>query len=100
MNLNYIFLINAIHNTSVMAYKLECIAILNVKGVDQRCILWNMKEHLEKLILETFVLVIIVNGIESDRKNLMSYKVLTKSIIAQFIMMLVLINMMLNVEHH
>ena len=34
MNLNYIFLINAIHNTSVMAYKLECIAILNVKGVD------------------------------------------------------------------
>ena len=25
-----------------MAYKLENIAILNIKGVDYRCIIWNM----------------------------------------------------------
>ena len=27
---------------SMMAYELENIAILNVKGVDYRCVIWNM----------------------------------------------------------
>ena len=43
---------------------------------------------------------IMVNGIESHGKNLMSWGILIKSIITQIIMMLVLINMVLNVEHH
>ena len=42
--------------------------------------------------LETFILVLMVNGIESDRKNLMSSKILIRSIIVQIVMMLVLIN--------
>ena len=29
----------------MMAYKLENIAILNVKGVDYRCVLWNMTKN-------------------------------------------------------
>ena len=53
--------------------------------------------HLEKLFLETFIIVLIVNGTESHGKNLMTWEIL---IIAQIIMMLVLINMVLNVEHH
>ena len=28
-----------------MAYELENIAILNVKGIDYRCILWNMTRN-------------------------------------------------------
>ena len=39
--------------------------------------------------------VLMVNGMESHEKNLMSLKILIKSII-----MLVLINTVLNVEHH
>ena len=42
----------------------------------------------------------MVNGIESHGKNLMNYKILIQSIIAQIIMMLVLINMVSSVEHH
>ena len=42
--------------------------------------------------LETFILVLMVNGIESDGKNLMSSKILIRSIIVQIVMMLVLIN--------
>ena len=30
---------------STMAYELEYIAILNVKGVEYRCILWNMTKN-------------------------------------------------------
>ena len=30
----------------MMAYELENIAILNVKGVDYRCVLWNDKSTL------------------------------------------------------
>ena len=37
---------------------------------------------LEELILETFVLVLMVNGIESHGNNLMNQKMLIKSIIA------------------
>ena len=42
--------------------------------------------------LETFILVLMVNGIESHGKNLMSWKILIRGIIAQIVMMLVLIN--------
>ena len=42
--------------------------------------------------LQTFILVLMVNGIESDGKNLMSSKILIRSIIVQIVMMLVLIN--------
>ena len=45
-------------------------------------------------------MVLMVNGTESHGKNLISWKTLIKSIIAQIIMMLMLINMVLNVEHH
>ena len=58
------------------------------------------KVRFEELILETFILVLIVNGIKSYGKNLLSQKLLIKIIIAQIIMMLVLINMVLNVEYH
>ena len=47
-----------------------------------------------------YMLVMIVNGAESHGKNLMSWEILIKSIIAQIIMELVLINMVFNVEHH
>ena len=36
---------NKCHNISMMAYELENIAILNVKGVDYRCVLWNMTKN-------------------------------------------------------
>ena len=39
----------------------------------------------------------IVNGTESHEKNLMSWEILIRSIIAQIFMMLVLINMVSNV---
>ena len=55
---------------------------------------------LEELVLETFTLVLIVNGTESHGKNLMSWEILIKSITAQIIMMLLLIDVVLNVEHH
>ena len=36
------YVCNGCHDLSMMAYELKNIAILNVKGVDYRCILWNM----------------------------------------------------------
>ena len=42
----------------------------------------------------------MVNGIESYGKSFSVLKTLIKSNVAQVIMMLVLINMVLNVEHH
>ena len=36
------YVCNKCYDTSVIAYELESTAILNVKGVDYRCILWNM----------------------------------------------------------
>ena len=59
-----------------------------------------MKVYLEELTLEAFILVLIVNGTESHRKNLMSWEILIRNIIAQIMMMLVLINIVLNVKHH
>ena len=40
------------------------------------------------------------SGTKSHGKNLISWNILIKSIIAQIITILVLINMVLNVEHH
>ena len=34
---------NGCHDISIMTYELENIEILNVKGVDYRCVIWNMK---------------------------------------------------------
>ena len=48
---------------------------------------------------ETFILVLMESGTESHGKNLISRKILIRYCIAQTIMMLVLINMVLNVEH-
>ena len=47
-----------------------------------------------------FILVLMVNGIESHGKNLIRWEILIRSIIGQIIKMLVLINIVLNVEHH
>ena len=57
------------------------------------------KVRLEVLILETFILVFMESGTENRRKNLISWKILIKSIIVQIIMMSVSINMVLNAEH-
>ena len=38
------YLCNGCHVVSVMAYELKNIAILNVKGVAYRCILWNISK--------------------------------------------------------
>ena len=61
--------------------------------------------HFEELISETFLLmvmtillVLMVNGTESHEKNLMSWEILIRSIVAQIFMMLVLINMVSNVR--
>ena len=56
--------------------------------------------HLEVLNLETFVLVLMESGTKSHGKNLISWKILIISITAQVIMMWMLINVVLNVEHH
>ena len=29
---------------SMMAYKFENLAILNIKGIDYRCVIWNMSK--------------------------------------------------------
>ena len=36
---------NGCHDISMMIYKLENIAILDVKGVDCRCVLWNVTKN-------------------------------------------------------
>ena len=36
------YLYNSCHAVSAMAYELKNIAILSAKGVDYRCILWNI----------------------------------------------------------
>ena len=51
-------------------------------------------------ILEIFILVLMVNGIENNGKDLMIYRMLIKNIIAQTIIMSVVINIKLNEEHH
>ena len=56
--------------------------------------------HLGELILEIFILVLMVNGMKGQGKNLMRWRISIKIIIVQIITMLVLINIVLNVEHH
>ena len=56
--------------------------------------------RLEEHILEIFILVLLESSTKSHGKNSISQKVLIRSFIVQIIMMLVLINMVLNVEHH
>ena len=72
--------------------------------------------HFGELIFETSILVLMVNDTEHHGKNFMSWEILVKSIIAQIITMLmsmlvlinvalmlimsVLKNMVLDVEHH
>ena len=36
---------NGCHAVSMMAYELKNIAILNMKGVDYRCILWGISKN-------------------------------------------------------
>ena len=50
-------------------------------------------------ILETFILVLMRSDTKNHGKNLISWKILIKSIIAHINTMLVLINMVLNAEH-
>ena len=38
------------------AYELKNIAILNVKGIDYRCILWGISKNEAVIILNNFVL--------------------------------------------
>ena len=48
MHLNYTYepnVYNGYHDVLMMAYDLENIAILNVKGVDYRCVLWNITRN-------------------------------------------------------
>ena len=57
------------------------------------------KVHLEVLILETSILVLLESGTKNHGKNSISWKILIRSIIVQIITMWVLINMVLNAEH-
>ena len=69
--------------------------------VEIKYLLKQLKEkHFEELILEIVIVELMVNGTEKHGKNLMNYKILTKLVIAQIIMMLMLISITSNVEHH
>ena len=39
------YVCNRCHDISMMAYNLENNAILNIKGVDYRCVIWNMTKN-------------------------------------------------------
>ena len=39
------YVCNACHAVSMMAYELKNIATLNAKGVDYRCILWDISKY-------------------------------------------------------
>ena len=39
------YVCNGYHAVSMMAYELKNIAILNAKGVDYRCILWDISKN-------------------------------------------------------
>ena len=39
------YVCNGCHAVSMMAYKLKNIEILNVKGIDYRCILWGISKN-------------------------------------------------------
>ena len=52
-----------------------------------------------RYFLEAFILVLMESDTESHGKNLISWKILIKGIIVQIIMILVLTNMVLSVQH-
>ena len=49
--------------------------------------------------MKIIILVLMKNGTESYGKNLICWKILIRSIIVQDVMIFVLMNMVLNVEH-
>ena len=59
-----------------------------------------IKKHLEERILDTFILVLMVNGKASNGKCLISWKILTSDFIAKIFMTIMSLNMSLNAEHH
>ena len=40
-----LYVCNKYHDIKMMAYELENIAVLNVEGVDYRCVLWKMTKN-------------------------------------------------------
>ena len=50
------YVCNGCHAVSIMVYELKNIAILNVKGVDYRCILWDISKNDAINRLNIFVL--------------------------------------------
>ena len=50
------YLCNGCHAVSMMAYELKNIAILNVKGIDYRCILWGISRDEAVIRLNNSVL--------------------------------------------
>ena len=54
LNMNHVC--NGCHDISIMAYELKNISILNVKGVDYRCILWGIIKNEAVNILNNSVL--------------------------------------------
>ena len=61
---------------------------------------WLTKSGLDKHIIETFILVLMVDGIESHGKSFMSWKIIKLNITAQIIVILASINMVFNPENH
>ena len=55
--------------------------------------------RLEVLILETFILVLMKSGTKGHGKNSIIRKISIRNVIANFIMMSVSIDMVLNAEH-
>ena len=47
---------NACHHISMIAYELKNIVMLSVKGVDYRCVIWNMTRNDETNRLNNFEL--------------------------------------------
>ena len=39
------YVCNGCHDISMITYELKNIAILNVKSIDYRCVLWNMSKN-------------------------------------------------------
>ena len=93
--------------------KSDAINRSNNSKLDDKCSLWTLtlveiigllkwlkKEHLDEHTVETFILVLMVDGAEIRGKSLTSEKVLIADIIAQNINTLASISMVLSVEHH
>ena len=68
-------------------------------GTNKNLLMLLEKEHLVKYILETFILVLLVNGIKILTLCLKNNIVQIIIILAQIVMILRLINIALNVEH-